>query len=227
MNGLPAQANRIAIFLIAVQVTCGLLSARAEERPAWRNGISTWNGQGYDLPAISGAGVEFHLPSKSLDRRPYTIPTNPEASNAERFLPGHRLATQSGTTDDSSAQQEWGGLPMPIDFDDRSRNRDPESLDVKTGSKNWQAEPTLPKMDSSVDVQRSNPDFNAGLKTDPVSMSDAGFSNQLGTSLELPADSAEVNSAALATAATSKSDELVEPLPILICSATGCHSEHA
>ena len=88
MNGLPAQANRIAVFLLAMQVTCCSPSASAEEKPGWQNGISTWNGQGYSLPVISDAGVELNLPMESLDRRSYTIPTQPEASHAERSLSG-------------------------------------------------------------------------------------------------------------------------------------------
>jgi putative salt-induced outer membrane protein YdiY len=224
MNGLPSQANRIAIFLIALQwgfVSCCFSSANAEEKPAWQNGISTWNGQDYDLPAISGNEKEFTLPTATPKEMPYTIPTNPGAANAVLSLPGRRLGTNPEAPKVVSAEDALSGITMPTDFADRSSWTASGSDDVNSGIKKWQAGPPLPKIDSAVDVQRSNLDFNAGMNAEPVSLSDARSNNESRTTLDLPAEFPATDAAGPGTAAglgpgtdtESESVEVVEPFP--------------
>ena len=81
----------IALFLITASKVRG---QAAEDTPAWRNGISTWNGADYQSPAISEQTPRLTLPMVDNSPRSYTLPSDPNTPDAARAMSTQHFATQ-------------------------------------------------------------------------------------------------------------------------------------
>ncbi len=79
----------IAVLLIH---TWNFPGVAAADKPAWQNGISTWDGRSYQSPAIADQAPQLTLPA--VDNRPpsYTLPSDPSTSGTLRAMSAQHFA---------------------------------------------------------------------------------------------------------------------------------------
>tara|TARA_Y100000385_G_scaffold160360_1_gene166479 strand:- start:50 stop:1510 length:1461 start_codon:yes stop_codon:yes gene_type:complete len=199
--------------MLALQLTTAAESlkqaAAAEDEPAWQNGISTWNGAGYESPDISGQPSQFTLPTIGDRPRPYTLPNDPNMSDAVRALSAQHFAKNPTAVEILASPP----IQKPLTFPDRKSERQTNNAQSSSGGtlgKNipWQSqmafstspsgrnEPTTGEQEASTTMTFSS------LPTDALN-------NFLSTDPESLATESEV----IANASDDDSDRLLLPYP--------------
>ena len=118
MNGLFPQAIRLLAGMLSLHLslTSGFLarSATAEEKPAWQQGISTWNGKGYESQAASDKAVRFPLPTTENSPHAYIIPSDPNAVRAARSMSAKHFAQNPTGPEILTSPARQKPLTLPI-----------------------------------------------------------------------------------------------------------------
>ncbi len=242
MNVLSPRAKGFLLCMLALQLTTTTESlkqaATAEDKPAWQNGISTWNGAGYESPAISGQAPQFTLPTADDSPRPYTLPSDPNTSDAVRAMSAQHFAKNPTAAEILASPPIQKPLTFPDRKSDRQTNNTQSSSDVLLGKKvPWQSqmafptgtagrsEPTTGEQESSTPMTFSslpNDTLNNFLTTDPESLATesqviASASDIDSNRLLLPSPEtsqlADTSSADASTPDASKADVNFDPNP--------------
>ena len=190
MNVFSPGAKGFLLCMLALQLTTAAESlkqaAAAEDEPAWQNGISTWNGAGYESPDISGQPSQFTLPTIGDRPRPYTLPNDPNMSDAVRALSAQHFAKNPTAVEILASPP----IQKPLTFPDRKPERQTNNAQSSSGGtlgKNipWQSqmafstspsgrnEPTTGEQEASTTMTFSSlptDALNSFLSTDPESL---------------------------------------------------------
>ena len=99
-------------FLLPTMTTLIFLgqSSTAEDLPAWKKGLSTWNGTNYEAPTSSNAHHDFTLPTEAPKLRPYTIPSDPRNTSDTAGKPGRTIG-DGNSSDGGHAPEDIQTLP--------------------------------------------------------------------------------------------------------------------
>lgn len=119
--------------------------ATAEDKPAWQNGISTWNGTGYSSPTISGQAPKFSLPTAENSPRPYTLPTDPNMTNANKVMSAQLFTQNQIAADEPTSSPIQEALPVPVTSPDFPTANIASIPEVPPAEKSeWQTKLELP-----------------------------------------------------------------------------------
>ena len=95
---------RAAVFLLGMLALHLIITpesrkqiATAEDKPAWQSGISTWTGATYEAAAISEQAIQYPLTTTDDSPRPYTLPSDSNATDAVRATSAQHYAKHPKT----------------------------------------------------------------------------------------------------------------------------------
>jgi putative salt-induced outer membrane protein YdiY len=207
MNGLSPRASRFPLRLVFWAVVLTQVSfnysATGEDKPAWQNGISTWNGGAYESPAASNQAPRLSLPTTENSPHAYTIPTDPNTASAVRKMSENHFAKNPSGLKILSLQPQETPLKLPTSTTGIASDQTKSNLPISPdGTEPWQRELTFP-------LSRTTPNAAAS--------SEQGAANS-NTLSSLPSDEFDefltTDPVFLSADASDKSDPARMPLPL-------------
>jgi len=154
-----------------------------EDKPAWQNGISTWNGAGYESPAISRQARQFTLPTVDNSPRPYTLPNDPNTTDAARAMSAQHFAKNPTALESLASPPVQKPMTLPDGTADRQTANVNSSSDAPAEiNAAWQSQLAFPtglnessdgNQEASIPMTFSslpNDALNNFLSTDPQSL---------------------------------------------------------
>lgn len=187
MNVLSLRAPCFLVCMLALHTITAAksLSQTAEDKPAWQNGISTWDGAGYESPAISGQARRFTLPTEDDSPRPYTLPRDPSAA-AVQSMSAQNFAKNRGVPEILTSPPIQRPMTLPAGSTDRQTANIESSSDMTHAkAAPWQSRLAFPtgtnELDESSNSEQEvtnpmtfsslpNNALNNFLNTDPESI---------------------------------------------------------
>lgn len=106
-SSLPLAFRLLPYFFLLPTMTILVFlgqSSTAEDLPAWKKGLSTWNGTNYEAPTSSNSHDGFTLPIEAPKPRPYTIPSDPRNTSDTAGKLGRTIG--DGNSDDGGYAPE-------------------------------------------------------------------------------------------------------------------------
>ena len=219
MNVLSPRAKGFLLCMLALYLTTATRSlkqaATAEDKPAWQNGISTWNGAGYESPTISGQAPQFTLPTVDGNPRPYTLPSDPNTSDAVRAMSAHHFAKNPPAVEILASPPIQEPLPWPDGSSDRQTANNQSTSEAPSWKKApWQSPMAFPSSTTGLnepttgEQEASTPMTFSSLPNDALN----NFQNTDPNSLA--SESLEPESLAITNPSDNDSNRLLLPSPV-------------
>ncbi len=213
MNVLPPRAAGFLLGMLALQL--GIVAearkqaAKAEDKPAWQNGVSTWAGAVYQSPNISEQTSQFPVPSMDDNPRPYTLPSDPNTAVAVGAISAQHDVTNPTTPAIFASPPAQKALALPGNLADRQTTNAKSTSDGSSRKKNnLQSQLAFPTHTTNLqastlgEVEASIPMLFSSLPND-------AFNNFVSTN----AESVSTETRATKSSGDNASNRMLLPLP--------------